>query len=40
VVQRTRTPFNDEAARALADESNLQALSRDHDPLDRGLRDA
>ena len=40
VVQRTRTPFTDEAARALADEAHLQALSRDHDPHDRGLRDA
>jgi integrase len=39
VIQRTRTPFTDEVARALADEANLQALSRDHDPLDRGLRD-
>ena len=40
VVQRTRAPFTDEVARALADEASLQALARDHDPLDRGLRDA
>ena len=40
VIQRTRAPFTDEVARALADEANLQALARDHDPLDRGLRDA
>ena len=40
VVQRTRAPFTDEVARALADQANLQALARDHDPLDRGLRDA
>ena len=39
VVQRTRAPFTDEVAKALADEANLQALARDHDPLDRGLRD-
>ena len=40
VVQRSRPPFTDGVARALADEANLQALARDHDPLDRGLRDA
>jgi integrase len=40
VVQRSRPPFPDGVARALADEANLQALARDHDPLDRGLRDA
>ena len=40
VVQRTRAPFTDEVARALAGEASLQALARDHDPLDRGLRDA
>jgi integrase len=40
VILRTRAPFTDEVARALADEASLQALARDHDPLDRGLRDA
>jgi len=40
VVQRTRAPFTDKVARALADEASLQALARGHDPLDRGLRDA
>jgi integrase len=40
VVQRSRPPFTDGVARALADEANLQALARDHDPFDRGLRDA
>jgi integrase len=39
-VQRSRPPFPDGVARALADEASLQALARDHDPLDRGLRDA
>ena len=37
---RSRPPFTDGVARALADEDNLQALARDHDPFDRGLRDA
>jgi len=40
VVQRSRPPFPDGVAKALADEDNLQALARDHDRLDRGLRDA
>ena len=40
VVQRSRPPFTDGVARALADEANLQALARDHDPFDRGLRGA
>ena len=40
VIQRSRPPFTDGVARALADEANLQALARDHDPFDRGLRDA
>ena len=39
-VQRSRPPFTDGVARALADEASLRALARDHDPLDRGLRDA
>ena len=40
MVQRSRPPFPDGVARALADEASLRALARDHDPLDRGLRDA
>jgi integrase len=40
VVQRTRAPFTDEVARVLAGEASLQALARDHDPSDRGMRDA
>jgi hypothetical protein len=40
IVQRSRPPFPDGVARALAGEASLQALARDHDPLDRGLRDA
>lgn len=36
---RSRNPFPDEVARALADESNLRQLAKDHDPHDRGLRD-
>ncbi|QMU80600.1 site-specific integrase [Streptacidiphilus sp. PB12-B1b] len=36
---RSRNPFPDEVARALADESNLRQLAEDHDPHDRGLRD-
>jgi integrase len=39
VVQRSRPPFPDGVARALADEASLQALARNHDPFDRGLRD-
>jgi integrase len=39
-VQRSRPPFPDEVARALADEENLQQLAREHDPSDRGMRDA
>ena len=38
-VQRSRPPFPDGVARALAGGANLQALARDHDPFDRGLRD-
>jgi integrase len=36
---RTRRPFPDQVARALADETNLRRLAEDHDPLDRGMRD-
>jgi integrase len=39
-IRRSRPPFTDDVARALADEANLQKLARDHDPSDRGLRDA
>jgi integrase len=36
--KRSRSPFSDEIARALADEENLQLLA-DHDINDRGVRD-
>ena len=39
-VQRSRPPFPDGVARALADDANLQELARGYDPSDRGLRDA
>jgi hypothetical protein len=38
-VTRSRSPFPDEVARALADETNLQRLADRHDPADRGMRD-
>ncbi|MFZ3492813.1 tyrosine-type recombinase/integrase [Streptomyces sp. 5.8] len=38
-VGRTRGPFPDAAARALADENNLHQLAERHDPGDQGLRD-
>ncbi|AXB43677.1 tyrosine-type recombinase/integrase [Amycolatopsis albispora] len=38
-VHRTRTPFSDEVAHALADEANLQQLAHSYDPQDQGLRD-
>ena len=37
---RKGRPFEDEVARALADETNLQRLDQEHDPRDRGIRDA
>lgn len=37
--KRSRSPFSDELARALADEANLCRLAEVHDPNDRGLRD-
>ncbi|MFB9678344.1 tyrosine-type recombinase/integrase [Streptosporangium vulgare] len=40
IASTTRHPFNDETARALADETNLQAFADTFDPHDRGLRDA
>jgi integrase len=36
---RTRRPFPDEVARALADETNLARLAGTHDPDDHGMRD-
>jgi len=38
-VKRSRGPFSDEVARALADEGNLRRLAEKYDPRDRGLRD-
>jgi site-specific recombinase XerD len=38
-VKRSRSPFSDEMARALASEDNLRRLAQAHDPNDRGLRD-
>lgn len=37
--KRSRSPFPDEMARALADEDNLRRLEEVHDPKDRGIRD-
>src|SRR5439155_17351600 len=37
---RSRSPFTDEVARALADEANLCRLHEVHDRHDRGFRDA
>lgn len=37
--KRSRNPFSDEVARALADETNLQAFAATYDPNDRGVRD-
>ena len=39
-IRRSRSPFPDGVAHALADEANLEKLARDYDPSDRGLRDA
>ncbi|MFG2630663.1 tyrosine-type recombinase/integrase [Streptomyces sp. NPDC048473] len=38
-TERSRSPFTDEIARALADEDNLKRLAADYDPNDRGIRD-
>jgi integrase len=38
-IHRTRAPFTDQVAQALADEANLARLAAEHDPLDRGIRD-
>ncbi|MFF4249027.1 hypothetical protein ACFYY2_31840 [Streptomyces sp. NPDC001822] len=40
MISRARPLFADEAARALAEESNLSRLAETYDPFDRGLRDA
>jgi hypothetical protein len=40
IIRRTRSPFPDEVARALAAEDNLTRLAEVYDPFDRGLRDA
>jgi integrase len=40
IIRRTRSPFPDEVARALAAEENLTRLAEVYDPFDRGLRDA
>lgn len=37
--KRSRSPFSDEVARALADESNLRRFTDEGDPNDRGVRD-
>ncbi len=39
MIQRTRRPFTDEIARALADPGNLARLAGTFDPFDRGIRD-
>jgi hypothetical protein len=39
MLQRTRRPFTDEIARALADPGNLAQLAGTFDPFDRGIRD-
>ncbi|SOD62124.1 Site-specific recombinase XerD [Streptomyces zhaozhouensis] len=38
-LTRSRSPFPDEVARALADPGNLERLAADHDPGDQGMRD-
>lgn len=40
MISRSRQPFADDVARALADETNLSRLAETHDTFDRGLRDA
>ncbi|MCX5061696.1 site-specific integrase [Streptomyces sp. NBC_00452] len=37
--KKSRNPFSDDVARALADEDNLQMFADTHDPVDYGLRD-
>jgi integrase len=39
IVARSRNPFTDNVARALADETNLRQFATTYDPHDRGLRD-
>ncbi len=36
---RARSPFSDDVARALADETNLRQLAETFDPMDLGMRD-
>ncbi|MFE2940755.1 tyrosine-type recombinase/integrase [Streptomyces sp. NPDC059255] len=38
-TERSRAPFTDEVARALAEEANLTRLTTEYDPNHRGLRD-
>jgi len=38
IQRRARSPFSDQAARALADEANLRQLET-YDPVDQGMRD-
>jgi integrase len=38
-IKRTRSPFPDDIARALAAQDNLARLGADYDPSDHGLRD-
>lgn len=38
-LKRSRAPFPDQVAQALADEDNLRQLANAHDPNDRGVRD-
>jgi len=38
-TRRSRSPFPDDVARALADETNLRRLAETYDPRDWGLRD-
>ncbi len=37
--KRSRNPYSDNVAQALADDKNLQAFATTYDPRDRGLRD-
>jgi integrase len=39
-ILRSRSPFSDDVAQALADTHNLERLATEHDPNDRGIRDA
>ncbi|WNI22179.1 site-specific integrase [Streptomyces sp. ITFR-16] len=39
MTRRSRAPFSDDVAKALADETNLRHLAENYDPDDQGLRD-